>query len=189
MTTGTKLASTSQSTFTKGSSASPSPRPPKVKMPGTSGTKVTGNQLVPATIAVSPVPVVSTTCTQALGAARVYTDGEGGGTGTTALIWLLETMMTGAAMTGAVRDAGLVPNLNFTSYLTGKTPAATVGVTCNGKVAGKALEACAGNTTTGPILWPKIAMISRGETAELPGRLCAGTGSNPTVPFQVAELR
>src|ERR1035438_3530589 len=121
MTTGTKLASTSQSTFTKGSSASPSPRPPKVKMPGTSGTKVTGNQLVPATIAVSPVPVVSTTCTQALGAGRVYTDVEGGGTGTTALIWLLETMMTGAD-----RDVGSAPNLNITSYLTGKTPAATV---------------------------------------------------------------
>src|ERR1022692_3951289 len=106
-------------------------------MPGTSGTKVTGNQLVPATIAVSPVPVVSTTCTQALGAVRVYTDAEGGGTGTTALIWLLETIMMGAEMTGADVDVESVPILNFTSYWTGDTPLATVGVTSNGKVAGK----------------------------------------------------
>ena len=70
---------------------------------------------------------------------------------------------------GAVVDAESAPNLNNTSYITGEMPAATVGVTSVGKVAGKAVEACAGNTVPGPILWPKIAIISRGETAELPG--------------------
>jgi hypothetical protein len=99
----------------------------------------------------------------------VYTEAEGGGTGTTALIWLLETIMTGAETTGAVKEVLSEPNMKFTSYCTGETPEATGGVACNGKVAGKAVDACAGNTEAGPMLWPKMAMISRGETAVLPG--------------------
>src|ERR1017187_7458552 len=56
--------------------------------------------------------------------------------------------------------------------------------TWSGKVGGKVVDAGTGDTAAGPILWPKMAMISRGETAEPP----SSTGSNFGVPFQIADF-
>src|ERR1035441_2377052 len=104
--------------------------------------------------------------------------------------------MIGAALgagpwQGTVGGDVVVPSqyANITCYM---VPPEVVGglattegkVTWFGKVGGKVVDAGAGETAAGPILCPKIAMISRGEPAEPP----VSTGSNPGVPFQIADF-